>query len=168
MSPDPDGPNPDQPASPPTTPSDVTVARAGPDDLDAIGPLFDAYRQFYRQPPDLERSHDFLAERLRRGESVVFVARQNGHAVGFMQLYPSFSSTALTRLWILNDLFVVPSARRQGVAARLLGRAQEMAVETGAEAVLLETAVDNPAQRLYEAHGWVLDREFLHYEWRRR
>jgi ribosomal protein S18 acetylase RimI-like enzyme len=141
------------------------VARATPDDLDALAPLFDAYRQFYRQPPDPDGSREFLAERLARGESVVFLARQAGSVVGFVQLYPTYSSTTVRRLWVLNDLYVMPEARRRGVGARLLERAKELARDSGAAGVVLETAVDNPAQKLYEALGWNRDREFLHYEW---
>jgi GNAT superfamily N-acetyltransferase len=64
----------------------------------------------------------------------------------------------------LNDLFVVPDARRRGVGTRLLRRAREFARDAGAEYLTLETARDNPAQKLYEADGWKLDTQFLHYE----
>ena len=109
----------------------------------------------------------FLEERLRARDSVIMLAWDGPTAVGFMQLYPSFSSTAMVpgRLWILNDLYVVPPARGQGVAGRLLEAAQQLARDSGAVGVTLETAADNPAQRRYEALGWVEDREFLHYEW---
>jgi ribosomal protein S18 acetylase RimI-like enzyme len=146
--------------------SGVVVERASVDDLDALAPLFSAYRDFYREPPDRAGDRAFLEARLRRGESTVFLARSGGVPVGFMQLYPTFSSTARKPLWILNDLYVVPAARRRGVASLLLDRAKELAIATGAEGVTLETAVDNPAQRLYEARGWRLDRAFLHFEWR--
>lgn len=139
--------------------------RVGPEDVDEVAPLFDAYRQFYRQPSDPARARQFLADRLRRGESTVYVVRSEGRAIGFTQLYPMFSSTACTPLWVLNDLYVVPGHRGRGVASRLLERAKSLARETGASGVILDTAVDNPAQHLYEALGWQLDREFLHYEW---
>jgi ribosomal protein S18 acetylase RimI-like enzyme len=144
---------------------EFAIARASAEDASEVAPLFDAYRQFYREPPDPEGSLAFLAERLARGESVVFLARERGTAVGFVQLYPTFSSTRGRRLWVLNDLFVVPSARGRGVGARLLERAKELARASKAVGVTLETAVDNPAQRLYESLGWKRDREFLHYEW---
>jgi ribosomal protein S18 acetylase RimI-like enzyme len=143
----------------------LVVDRATPDDLDALAPLFDSYRQFYREPPDPHGSREFLAQRLARGESVVFLARHAGAVVGFVQLYPTFSSTTVRPLWVLNDLYVVPEARRKGVGSHLLERAKELARDSKAAAVILETAVDNPAQKLYEALGWKRDREFLHYEW---
>lgn len=145
----------------------VAVERVGADRAGILAPLFDAYRQFYREAADLAGAESFLKDRLARNESVVFLARIGERAVGFTQLYPLFSSTAMSRLWLLNDLFVVPDVRRSGVATALLERAKAWAAETGATGVLLETAVDNPAQRLYEARGWERDREFLHYEWRR-
>ncbi|MEP6693062.1 MAG: GNAT family N-acetyltransferase [Chloroflexota bacterium] len=143
----------------------MLVKRAGLDDLSAVAPLFDAYREFYEQS-DLVAARAFLADRLRHEESVIFIAvAEDGHALGFTQLYPSFSSVSLKRLWILNDLFVAADARRQGVARRLLERAREWAVETDAKGLILTTAVTNrPAQALYESCGWRLDDEFKHYQ----
>ena len=143
----------------------MQVKRAVPGDLDAVAPLFDAYRQFYGQPPDLAAARAFLAERLARGESVIFVAvALEREALGFTQLYPSFSSVSLRRLWILNDLFVGPGVRREGVGRRLLERAREWAVETEAKGLILATAVTNTAaQALYESCGWRRDEEFQHY-----
>ena len=107
----------------------------------------------------------FLRDRLHHDESVVFLARSDRIPVGFAQLYPSFTSIRLGRMWILNDLYVVPSARRRGVGDRLLERCEEFVAGSGAEGAWLETAVDNPAQRLYARRGWKLDREFLHFDW---
>jgi GNAT superfamily N-acetyltransferase len=132
-----------------------------------LAPLFDAYRQFYRQPSDLAGAAAFLRERIERNQSVVFLALLDGTAVGFTQLYPSFSSTSMKRLWILNDLFVVPEARRRGVAKELMERARRLAVETSAESLALETAVDNHnAQKLYEGLGWIRDEEYFRYSLR--
>lgn len=141
------------------------VARATLDDLDDAVVLFDRYRQFYRQPRDPTGCREFLSRRLARDESLVYLARSGTEAVGFLQLYPTFSSITLQRLWILNDLYVLPEHRRLGVASELLRVSQELAQETSSAGVILDTAVDNPAQKLYEARGWKLDREFLHYEW---
>lgn len=141
-----------------------SVRRAAVEDLGSVTPLFDAYRQFYEQPADLGASGEFLRERLSREESVVLVAEDSGVPVGFVQLYPMFSSISLGPTYVLNDLFVDLGTRRRGVGARLLEAAREFAKGSGAHYLELSTAVDNPAQRLYEARGWKLDREFLHYE----
>ncbi len=142
----------------------VIVERASLDDIDAITPLFDGYRQFYQQPSNLAAAREFLAARLAADELVIFVARQGGAPLGFTQLFPSFSSVSLRRLWILNDLFVAPSARGLGVGSALLTRARTWAAETGAKGLVLETAVDNPAQQLYIRHGYQLDSHALHLE----
>ena len=141
------------------------VKRAGLGDLDDVAPLFDGYRQFYGQPSDLAAARAFLAERLRRDESVIFVAIADDVTLGFTQLYPSFSSVSVRRLWILNDLFVSPAARRGGVGRRLLERTREWAVETDAKGLTLTTALANSAARsLYESCGWRRDDEFAHYQ----
>ena len=143
------------------------VRQAGPGDVDQIAPLFDAYRQFYQQPSDPVLARAFLTERLSRAESVVFVAERDGRAVGFVQLYPLFSSTAARprRLWLLNDLFVSPEARGGGVGRALMDRARRLAEETGAVGLELVTAVSNRgAQHLYESLGYRLDDQVLRYE----
>ena len=144
--------------------SDIRVERAGVHDIDAVAPLFDGYRQFYRQHSDIAAARTFLRERLTSGEAVVFVAYDGAEPAGFTLLYPSFSSVSVRRLWILNDLFVSPDARRGGVGRALLDRARRLAVETGAKGLVLSTAVTNTAaQKLYESTGWRRDDEFFHY-----
>ncbi|RZA13407.1 MAG: GNAT family N-acetyltransferase [Lysobacteraceae bacterium] len=133
----------------------TTISRAGPADLDALAVLFDAYRQFYGQSPDVPRARQWLRERLRFGESVVLVARRGGGIAGFAQLYPMFSSVRTAKTWILNDLYVDAGARRTGVARALLDAAATFAREDGAAGISLETTRDNDAARaLYRAAGW--------------
>lgn len=142
----------------------MQIKRATIADVDDAAPLFDAYRQFYGQRSDVAAARAFLEERLRRDESVIFLAVDDSGALGFTQLYPSFSSVSLRRLWILNDLFVGADVRRGGVGRRLLDRAREWAIETGAKGLVLATAVDNTrARALYESCGWRRDDEFQHY-----
>jgi GNAT superfamily N-acetyltransferase len=147
-----------------SSPAQIEIVRADPSHADAVATLFDLYRQFYEQRPDLEGARRFIRERLERGESVIFLAFDRGRAVGFTQLYPSFSSVSMRRLWILNDLYVAAEARTLGAGRALLGRARAFAVETGAKGLELATATDNlTAQRLYEKTGWKKDLEFFHY-----
>ncbi|MGA9566161.1 MAG: hypothetical protein WBS19_11605, partial [Candidatus Korobacteraceae bacterium] len=92
---------------------EVEIVQATPADVGAVAPLFDAYRQFYNKPANEEAARRFLFARLSKGESVMFVAFQGQNAVGFVPLYPVFSSVNLTRQWILNDLYVTADARKQ-------------------------------------------------------
>ncbi len=139
--------------------------RAAGKDLHDLVPLFDGYRQFYGQRSDIAGARAFLSDRIQRGESVIYVAYTGPReAVGFTQLYPSFSSVSLKPLWILNDLFVRSEVRRGGAGRALLERARQHAAETGAKGLVLSTAVTNKtAQNLYESCGWQQDDEFLHY-----
>lgn len=133
----------------------ISTHRAGPADLDSLVPLFDAYRQFYGQPPDMERARDWLRSRLRLGESVAFVAMRSGTMVGFTQLYPMYSSVQTERTWILNDLYVDAAVRRNGAGHALLAAAAAFAREDGAMGISLEATQDNAAARsLYRAAGW--------------
>lgn len=144
--------------------SRITVRQAVLADLDEAAPLFDGYRQFQGRPSDLPAAREFLRDRFNHGESVIFLAYEGAATVGFAQLYPSFSSVSLTRVFILNDLFVSESGRRKGVAARLLEALEHYAWSLGAARVSLNAAkVNTPAQALYEARGWQQDDEFFMY-----
>lgn len=146
----------------------LKIVRAEIWHAELIAPLFDAYRQFYEQAPDYSAAHRFITERLKAGESVIFLAALEGDGgskpVGFVQLYPSFSSVSMKRIWILNDLFVAPEARKHGVGAALMESARQLAVSTASKELILETAMDNlTAQRLYEKLGYKRDMEFHRY-----
>jgi GNAT superfamily N-acetyltransferase len=126
----------------------MTIRQATIADLDAIVPLFDAYRQSYRKPADLDLACQFLLERFQHNESIIFVALdQNSTAVGFTQLFPRFSSGAAARLLVLNDLFVVPAARKRGIARRLLQASAAYGKAVGAVRLTLSTEVANKAAR---------------------
>jgi len=142
----------------------MQIRRATPADLDALAALFDGYREFYRRPADLAVARAFLGERLARDESVVFLALDGDRAVGFTQLYPSFTSAGMARIFILNDLFVHPDARGRGVATSLLRRAAEFARGERAVRLVLSTETTNAAaQALYAREGWQRDDAFLSY-----
>lgn len=144
----------------------MNVKRAKVADVPHAAPLFAAYREFYGQAYDLEAATAFLTERLTRDESIVLVATgDTDETVGFAQIYRSFSSTQLTPVWILNDLFVDPAARGAGVVDALLDAAAALAMEAGVTAIELATAHTNlRAQAVYDRNGYTLDEAFRHYE----
>lgn len=131
-------------------------------DLDAVADLLDQFRQFQGQPPGRPACLAFLRERFDHGESVVFLATLDERPAGFAQLYPSFSSTALARVYILNDLYVSADARRSGAASALLAAVEQYAWTFGACRVSLNVLRSNvDAQAVYRARGWVQDNEYL-------
>ena len=143
----------------------IAVRQATIFDLDRIAPLFDLYRQFYRKPPDLDLARRFLRDRFEHNQSIIFLAtRGDGAAAGFAQLFPSFSSASAARILILNDLFVLPEARRTGVGSQLLAAAGEFGRAMGAVRLTLSTEVTNEAaQALYEAAEWKRQTDFYVY-----
>jgi ribosomal protein S18 acetylase RimI-like enzyme len=144
----------------------ITIQIIGPDGVDEAVDLFQAYLRFYNREMDGDTCRSYMADRLAAGESVVYLAflGESGQAVGFMQLYPTFSSVIFGRVWKLADLFVAPSARRLGVGERLIEAARQLAVDTEAKAVELLTAHDNlTAQALYEKTGFRMDSRFRRY-----
>jgi len=146
--------------------SEFIVRVADAADVGRIAPLFDAYRQFYRQSSDLGRAQEFLRQRAERGESLLFVAERErgGETYGFVQVYPVFSSVRCVRAWILNDLFVTPSARRFGVARSLLRFVAHEAQSAGAAYLELSTETNNAnARALYESEGYVRETGYEHY-----
>ncbi len=143
----------------------MEVYQATTKDLVGVSKLFDLYRVFYEQPSDNQAAKNFILERLEKNDSVIFVAVENGEYIGFTQLYPSFSSVSMQRLWILNDLYVKQEARNRGVGKNLLAAAKQLALKTNAKGLSLQTAVDNfNAQALYESDGWVKDEKCFYYD----
>lgn len=143
----------------------ITIRQARQDDILAIAQLFDLYRQFYEQQPDLPLAQAFIGERLRNQESVILVAEDaRSVLVGFCQLYPTFCSVEAKPIYALYDLFVVPSARKEGVGRQLLQAAEATAAAQGKARMDLTTARTNKqAQSLYESLGWVRDDVFFAY-----
>ncbi|WP_079527877.1 GNAT family N-acetyltransferase [Halobacillus hunanensis] len=151
-----------------TNDENIVLIKADLDQIDLVAELFDKYRVFYEQPSNVEEGKKFIRERMAKQQSVIFLAIEQQESsvkpLGFVQLFPSFSSVNLAKIWILNDLYVDQSARRMGVAKSLMQRAKEHALETGAKELTLETASSNhKAQDLYELIGYEKDEEHFYY-----
>lgn len=144
----------------------MKIVQATIENIIDLAPLLDGYRVFYKQPSDLEKATEFLTERFLKNDSVIFMAYEGASALGFTQLYPSFSSVSMQRTYILNDLFVSSEARGKGVGEALMNKAKAFAISEGAKGLTLETEVANPAQKLYERLGWIKDTEVFHYTWK--
>jgi GNAT superfamily N-acetyltransferase len=109
-------------------------------------------------------ARSFLRERFDHGESVLFICHEGATALGFAQLYPSFSSVSLSRVFVLNDLFVHESGRRKGLASKLLSAIESHAWSLGSARATLNVARGNTsAQKLYEQRGWKQDDQFYMY-----
>ena len=141
----------------------MIIRRAKKKDIDDLSVLFDKYRIFYKQGSDVGNARGFLKKRMKRKESVIFVAEERRELIGFTQLFPIFSSVSMKRTWLLNDLYVNERSRGIGAATKLLDAAKEFGAETNSKWLLLQTAADNlTAQRVYEKNGWVKETDFFY------
>jgi ribosomal protein S18 acetylase RimI-like enzyme len=142
----------------------MSVQKASLNDLNSLTELFNSYRVFYEQESNLEGANSFLKERLLNEDSVIFIAYDESKAVGFVQLYPTFSSVSMKKSWILNDLYVDASARKNGFGEKLIHAAIYFAKEKGAKGLSLETGENNlNAQRLYEKIGFKKEENYFYY-----
>ena len=142
----------------------MTIITAHIEHLDLIVSLFDAYRVFYGKSSDKNAAKQFLFERLKNRESIIFLALVDNEAVGFTQLYSSFSSVSMQPIYILNDLYVTTAYRKQGIGVALLNKAKELCREQKYKGLALQTETTNPAHYLYERLGWKKDPD-LQYFW---
>lgn len=142
----------------------MSILKATLNDLDPLTELFDLYRMFYQQKSDINGAKAFIKDRLSNEESVIFIALDQNNPIGFVQLYPSFSSVNMKKTWVLNDLYVSESVRGKGFGEKLIKKALTFAGETGAKGVLLETNIENvPAQRLYEKIGFIKEKNHFYF-----
>ena len=136
-------------------------------DLKSLADLFSSYLKFYKTEKSPAELVDFLNQRISKKESLIWVCEDSSGLLGFVQVYPSFSSLSLKALWILNDLFVLESARRKGIARKLIECVQIEAKKSGVVGLSLMTGIENTsAQKLYESLGWKKVEEYFSYTFR--
>lgn len=142
----------------------MTIIQANIEHLDDLVPLFDGYRIFYRQDSNLKEARNFLKERLTKQDTITYIAYVDDKAIGFTQLFPSFSSVSMQPVYILNDLYVDKNYRKQGIGVALLNKAKQLCRDKNYKGLALQTETTNPAQHLYESLGWKKDTD-LQYFW---
>lgn len=145
----------------------IDIQEAKIENLDELAELFDRYRVFYEQESNVLEGKSFLRNRILNKESQIFVAyKENRVMTGFVQLYPIFSSTKMKRLWLLNDLFVHPDFRGQGISKALINEAKHLCRTSDGCGMILETAKSNSiGNSLYPSTGFELDNEHNYYCW---
>jgi len=142
----------------------IQIKQATDKDLKIIVPLFDGYRVFYKQTSNLEAAEKFLSERLKKSDSLIYIALIDNKAVGFTQLYPLFSSVSMQPMLLLNDLYVDQNYRNKGIGEALINRAKSYCKKQNFKGLGIQTAHDNPAQHLYQRLGFVRDTD-LQFFW---
>ena len=133
------------------------TARVTTDDLPELLPLVRGYCDFYEVDPSDEAllavSRALIGDPDREG--VQLIARADHRdAIGFATVYWSWNTLIATRVGIMHDLFVVPSARGTGAADLLISACVDECRNHGATTLGWQTARDNTrAQRVYERVG---------------
>ncbi len=122
--------------------------------LKEVLPLIRAYQEFYEVAAiDDARNEVFFAQ--FGAENLFgcqFLYRLEGKVVGFATVYFTFTSTIAQKVGVMNDLYVVPGLRGQGVGRALINHCLDFALANGAFRLQWVTAVDNDvAQRLYDS-----------------
>jgi GNAT superfamily N-acetyltransferase len=145
----------------------ISTKKATLEELNELSILFDGYRVFYKKESNLTEGKKFLRERIEKNESEIIVSyNSENEMTGFVQLYPIFSSTRMKKLWLLNDLFVHPNFRGQGISKVLIERSKELCLRSGSCGMILETAKSNMiGNDLYPRTGFALDDEHNYYCW---
>lgn len=143
----------------------MEIVRANINHLDELVSLFEQYRAFYKADEDYEAAYSFIKERITEDDAVIFIALDfNKKGMGFVQLYPAFSSVGMKKLWLLNDLFVDNKYRKLGLAKQLMDMAKQHAVKSQSQGLKLATQVENlAAKSLYEKLGYKKVTAFDHY-----
>ena len=141
------------------------IIKANVNHIKQVGELFDLYRQFYKYVSNINESTDYISERIKNNESIIFIAtNKQKEAMGFVQLYETFGSLHLGKIIILYDLFVKKEFRKYGIGIKLMKKSEEYSKSIGAKGIELSTAKDNlTAQSLYEKIGYIRDNEFYSY-----
>ena len=141
------------------------VRRATPDDADVLGRLlWDFNTEFETETDDA----DVLAERFTRllalDEIVAVLAEDDGTAVGFalLSLRPA--------IWFdgpvsqLEELYVVPDRRSEGIGTQVLDLSRRLVREQGSPEMHINVdEVDVDTRRFYERHRFVNIEDGLDY-----
>ena len=144
----------------------MQVREAKLSDLENLSDLFNSYRMFYGKKSDLKVANEFLRSRIENKDSKIFVCDLNNELSGFVQLYPIFSSTRVSKYWLLNDLFVDIKKRGKGYSKLLIERSKELVIESNACGMMLETEKSNDiGNMLYPSTGFKKNDLCNFYEW---
>jgi len=144
----------------------MRVREAKLSDLKNLSVLFNSYRMFYGKKFDLKVAEEFLRSRIEKKDSKIFVCDFNNELSGFVQLYPLFSSTRVSKYWLLNDLFVDIKKRGKGYSKLLIERSKELVIESKACGMMLETEKSNDiGNMLYPSTGFKKNELCNFYEW---
>ena len=133
--------------------------------IDQFVTIVDEYRKFFDFGLSPNKTKEFFQRLQEKNEAATFIAiSEKDEVMGFVNLYPSYSTLSLRKIWILNDLGVSSRFRRLGVAQALIKKSIEFAKASDAIRIELKTEKTNlDAQKLYTEIGFKTDQDNLYY-----
>lgn len=129
------------------------VRRAGAEDAPTVARLLHDFNTEFSDPsPGVEVLGERLARLIGEGEVTVLLGGED-EGVSLFRLRPALWAEGLEAY--LQELYVVPARRRQGMGRALLEATIERAIEAGAAGIDLNTGeTDTAARALYESAGF--------------
>ena len=144
----------------------MKIREAKISDIDNLSSLFNSYRMFYGKDSNIGVAKKFLESRIKLCDSKIYVSEVDQCLTGFVQLYPIFSSTRVSKYWLLNDLFVDANERGKGYSKHLIKKAKNLVKDTSACGMMLETdKTNNIGNNLYPSQGFKKNIASNFYEW---
>jgi GNAT superfamily N-acetyltransferase len=136
-------------------PDAARVRRATPGDAPAVARLLHDFQAEYDEPsPGLETLEERYGELIRNKEMIVLLVGDGPDGFAQLRFRPWVYSAGLHSY--LEELYVVPDLRGNGLGRVLLEAAMETARGEGAEQMELGTSEDDVAARkLYESSGFI-------------
>jgi ribosomal protein S18 acetylase RimI-like enzyme len=135
-------------------PDSASIRRATPADAGALARLLHAFDSEYEEEvPPIELLERRFGELIEAGEVTALLAGEEPDGFAQLRFRPSVYADSLDAY--LEELYVVPARRGQGLGRALLEAAMETARERGAGRIDLGTSEDDVAARgLYESAGF--------------
>ena len=140
--------------------SEVTIKKATEHDVDELVGIIKRYREFQGVAiQDSSEIREFISARIKKSESIILIAvsEATDMIVGFVQLYPVFSTVSLQRQWLLNDIYVIEDERSKGIGSSLVKAVKEYFRGTAKGFILVTQKTNTGAKRFYDKHGWRTD-----------
>jgi GNAT superfamily N-acetyltransferase len=143
------------PSPPSDSPEVPPVRRATPGDAPQVARLLHDFQGEYDEPsPGVETLEERYEELIRNKEMIVLLVGDGPDGFAQLRFRPWVYSAALHSY--LEELYVVPDLRGNGLGRALLEAAMDTARGEGAEQMELGTSEDDVAARkLYESAGFI-------------
>ncbi len=141
-------------------PPQLRIEPIAKEQMDALLPLIGAYQRFYEaEEIDDERNRAFFSRFIAPSDAGMLLGAWSGRELlGYACLYWTFTSLVPAEIVLMNDLFVDPGARGDGVGRALIEASAAVARERGAHHLQWVTAPDNEtARRLYDKTGAIAE-----------